>query len=63
MAKLRLLKVMVQPVFAIDDGENLMEQVSDVIAVPAVEWPTYATTQFAEAFEELRQRVEGAPTS
>lgn len=59
--KLRLLKVLVQPVFVIDDGENLVERSAEPVAVPATEWPSYATGAFLEGFEALRRQVEGPP--
>lgn len=61
MKKLRLLKVICQPVFVIDDGESLVEQSTTPIEVPAAEWPTFATGRFAEGFEQLRAQVEGPP--
>lgn len=57
--KLRLLKVICQPVFVIDDGESLTEQTAEPVVVSAADWPTYATTAFAAGFEALRQQVEG----
>jgi hypothetical protein len=59
MSKLRLLKVIVQPVFVVDDGEQLLEQAAEPVSVTAAEWPTYASTSFADAFEQLRNQVEG----
>lgn len=48
MSKLRLVKVLVQPVFVLDDGEG--EGVTEVehgqIAIPAAEWPTYSSERF-----------------
>lgn len=58
---LRLLKVIVQPVFVVDDGENLVEQPAQPVEVAAAEWPTFAAGRFAQGFEELRQQVEGSP--
>lgn len=58
MTTLRLLKVIVQPIFVLDDGEQLTEQTVEPIAVSAAEWPTYATTGFAEAFAVLRRRYD-----
>ncbi len=60
MAKLRLLKVIVQPVFVVDDGEMLIEHSAEPVVVPSTEWTTYATRRFAEGFEALRLQVEGA---
>lgn len=51
--KLRLLKVVVQPFFAVDDGESLEEQTSQPITVPASEW-----TDFPAKLEEQRKEAE-----
>ena len=59
--KLRLLKVICQPIFVLDDGENLTEQAAEPVSVPAAEWPTYPTEAFARSFETLRREVEGTP--
>jgi hypothetical protein len=61
--KLRLLKVVVQAVFVLDDGETLSETTAEPVVVPANEWPTYPTEGFAQAFESLRQQVEGSGTT
>jgi hypothetical protein len=65
--KLRLLKVICQPIFVLDDGESLIEQAAQPVVVPAHEWPTYATSGFMESFETLKRQVEEsgglAPTS
>lgn len=53
MRKLRLLKVVVQPFFAIDDGEALTEQASEPITVPASEWEG-----FPAKLEEQRKDAE-----
>lgn len=58
MRKLRLLKVIVQPVFVLDDGENLVEQAADPVVVTAADWPSYPTTGFVAAVEILRRQVE-----
>ncbi len=58
--KLRLLKVICQPVFVLDDGENLVEQTAEPVVVTAAEWPTYATEAFARSFDTLRTQVETA---
>lgn len=50
---LRLLKVIVQPIFVEDDGENLTERITEPQAIPAAEWP-----QFVERFEETIQNVQ-----
>lgn len=60
MAKLRLLKIIVQAVFVVDDGDSLVEQPAQPVEVPAAEWPTFATGRFAEGVEQLRAQVEGS---
>lgn len=60
MTKLRLLKVLVQPVFVADDGETLTEIPTQPVEVPAAEWPSFATGRYVEGFEALRQQVEGS---
>ncbi len=65
MSKLRLLKVIVQPVFAVDDGETLTETPAEPVVVKPEDWPTYPTTQFIEAFSALQAQLdtETKPTS
>ena len=46
MRKLRLVKVLVQPVFVLDDGETVTELEHGAIAIPAAEWPTYSSERF-----------------
>lgn len=58
MSKLRLLKVIVQPVFAVDDGKTLVETPAEPVVVSPADWPTYATTQFVEAFKALQAQLD-----
>ena len=60
MTRLRLLKVVVQPVFVVDDGTSLAEVRPAPVDVTPDEWPEFATGRFLEATEELRRRVEEA---
>lgn len=46
MKKLRLVKVLVQPVFVVDDGETVTEVEHGAIAIPAADWPTYSSERF-----------------
>jgi hypothetical protein len=62
-ARLRLLKVIVQPVFVLDDGENLVERAAQPVIVTAADWPEYAVTGFPESIEALRKEVEAAEPS
>ncbi|MDQ3897237.1 MAG: hypothetical protein M3326_08375, partial [Actinomycetota bacterium] len=57
--RLRLLKVIVQPVFVLDDDEiGLTEHVAQPVEVPAHEWPTYAAERFVSSFRALQQQME-----
>lgn len=60
MSKLHLLKVIVQPVFVVEDEEgNLTELPADPVIVNAREWPRYPTTGFVQSFDALRDQIEG----
>jgi hypothetical protein len=60
--KLRLLKVLVQPVFVLDDAEaGLTEVVAEPVTVSAQEWMTYPSTGFSEAFQALREQLDAEP--
>jgi hypothetical protein len=50
---LRLVKVMVQPIYAIDDGESLTEQIAQPFEVAAKDWP-----DFPSKLEEQRAELE-----
>lgn len=58
--RLRLLKVICQPVFVLDDGLNLVEQAAEPVVVPAAEWPTYPSEAFVRDMEALRAKIEGS---
>lgn len=40
--RLRLLKVIVQPVFILDDGENVSEKVAEPFIVTSADWRAFA---------------------
>lgn len=44
--RVRLVKVLVQPVFVLDDGVNIEEIAHPAIVIPAAEWPTYSAERF-----------------
>ncbi len=48
----------VQPVFVLDDDEELTELTTDPVVVAARDWPEYAKTTFLESVAELRQQSE-----
>ena len=61
--KLRVLKVLVQPVLVIDHGTHLEQLPPEVHEITASEWPTYATDRFPRelhAFEQQLHQREGA---
>lgn len=61
MRRLRLLKVVVQPIFVIDDGETLTEHAAEPVIVSPKDWPTFATTTFLAGVEHLRTQIEDTP--
>lgn len=58
MPKLRLLKVIVQPVFVLDDGESITEVQHQPVAIPANEWPTYSSERFPREVAEWQARLD-----
>jgi hypothetical protein len=58
--KLRLLHVVVQPYFVIDDGENLEPHICEPVTVTASDWPTFPTTGFAAALDQLQTQINAA---
>ena len=58
MPKLRLVKVLVQPVFVLDDGETITEIEHGSIAIPAAEWPTYSAERFPAEVEKWQAVID-----
>jgi hypothetical protein len=59
VSELRLLKVIVQPVFVLfDDSGGASEIVPQPITVSSAEWPTFAAGGFEEATHALRDELE-----
>lgn len=57
MPKLRLIKVIVHPIFVVDDGENLTEFENGPSEIPAADWPGFPERlkqDIAEAEKQLR---------
>jgi hypothetical protein len=48
MIRARLLKVMVQPMFVIDDDELLQEVIGTPVEIPAATWRNFAVSAFDE---------------
>jgi hypothetical protein len=57
-AKLRLVKVAVQPYFVLDDGETIMEIEHPAVVIPANEWPTYSGERFPAEIEAWQAHLD-----
>jgi hypothetical protein len=60
--RLRLVKVVVQPVFMWDEGESLRELQHPPVEIPADEWATYPERFAVEASaweRQLQERDDG----
>ena len=58
--RLRLVKVVTQATFVLDDGESLVEQVANPVTVTANEWPGYANGRFLDQVAALEAELSGA---
>ena len=61
MKRLRLVKVLVQPVFVLDDGENVTEIEHPAVAIPAAEWPAYSSERFPREVAEWQKQLNADP--
>jgi hypothetical protein len=61
--RLRLVKVVTQATFVLDDGESLVEQVANPVTVAASEWPGYPNGRFLEQVAALEAELTGAAES
>lgn len=61
--RIRLVKVVVQPVFMIDDGVNITEVEQPPVAIPAAEWPTYSNERFPREVAEWQERINAGSFS
>lgn len=59
-AKLRLVKVVTQAHFVLDDGETLKEVSTQPVEVAAADWEAFPTGQFKEAAEKLEAQIQGS---
>lgn len=57
-AKVRLVKVLVQPVFILDHGTHIEEVDHPTTVIPASEWPTYSSERFPREVEEWQARLD-----
>lgn len=58
MLRLRLVKVLVQPVFVADDGESITEIEHPPMAIPAAEWPTYSGGRFPREMAQYEAQLQ-----
>lgn len=58
MPELRLVKVVVQPVFILDHGTHVSEVEHPPVVIPAEEWPTYSSERFPREVQEWQQRID-----
>ena len=56
--KIRLVKVIVQPVFILDDGDNIIELEHSATVIPASEWPTYSSERFPREVEAWQAQLD-----
>lgn len=61
MAKLRLVKVIVHPIFVVDDGETLREFQNGPSDVPAADWPGFPEKLARDIAEVEKQLAQASP--
>jgi hypothetical protein len=63
MPKLRLVKVVVQPVVMLEEDGELVEVDHPPVVIPAAEWPTYSSERFPREIQEWQARLDAAAAS
>ena len=60
MSKIRVLKVMVQPLLLeqTDDGELREIEGTGAVTIPGIEWPTYSSVRFKKEIAEWQKRMD-----
>lgn len=56
--KLKLVKMIVQPVVVLDHGDHLTEIEHPPIAIPAEEWPAYSGDRFPQEMKEWQAQID-----
>lgn len=56
--RIRLVSVRVQPVFMLDDGDNLEPIEHPVTVIPASEWPDYSNERFPRELEQWQAQLD-----
>ena len=63
MIRLRLLKVIIQPVFVVDDGESLVEKPSDPVTVNPADLDAFPDSLRAQVDAYNAAAANGPPTT
>lgn len=58
MPKLRLVKVLVQPVFILDHGDRIEELDHPAVTIPAAEWPSYSSERFPREVNAWQKQID-----
>lgn len=56
--QVKLVKVLVQPVFVLDHGDHLEEVDHPVVAIPADEWPSYSGERFPREVAAWQRQLD-----
>jgi hypothetical protein len=59
--KLRLVKMIVQPVLVVDDGENLREVSVKPLPIDGPDWPEFAAGGWKEALADFERDLSAPP--
>lgn len=59
-ARVRLLRVTVQPEFVVDDGDTLSPLPLQAVEIPAAQWIEFAADNFAKAIAAIQEQVDQA---
>jgi hypothetical protein len=63
MPKIRLVKVVVQPVLMLEEDGELAEVEHPPVVIPAAEWPTYSSERFPREIQEWQARLDARASS
>jgi hypothetical protein len=63
MPRIRLVKVVIQPVVMLEEDGELVEVDHPPVVVPAAEWPTYSSERFPREIQEWQERLDAAASS
>ncbi|MGP0048791.1 MAG: hypothetical protein ACLPZR_08095 [Solirubrobacteraceae bacterium] len=58
MPQLRLVKVIVQPVFVLDHGTHIEEIEHPAVAIPSQDWPTYSSERFPAEVKAWQSQLD-----